>query len=109
MVALLAACSSTSICSGEVGPETVHVDASAWVDEETTIVVCLMEQATGAEYCGQEGSPTVSVVASNDYQVEWNYYVTFRQGNTHVVPSAAGGTHSMKCEATTTNIVLTRG
>lgn len=106
VAALIASCSSASQCSGDVGPETLHVDASAFVDEGSNILVCIVQQESRAEYCGEEGTPWVSLTATSDYPVAWDYYVSLREGNSFVFPERGGGTHHMKCEATTTNIVL---
>ena len=104
MFALVVGCSAADICSGDVGPETLRVDASAFDDGESIIEVCV--RFHNEPHCAPEGTPEVSITFHNDYPKVMNYFVSLRQDAAFTFPEGGGGTHRMECRATTTNIVL---
>ncbi len=111
--ALLAGCSSSAVCSGNVGPETLSVDASSYADQAdvTDVEVCIVPENGERDeeaVCSQRGTPTISYTTpKSDYPAVFTYYFSLEMGpGNWVIPEGAGGTHQMQCVATTTHIIL---
>jgi hypothetical protein len=112
VLAVIAGCSNSSVCSGAVGPETLSVDASSIAEQqpdESEVRVCIApeDDDRGDPSCSEPGSVQVSLTyAGDDYPAVLDYYVGVRTGSSWVYTEDWGGTHHMRCVATTTNIVL---
>jgi hypothetical protein len=111
VLALIAGCSNSSVCSGSVGPETLSVDASSFIEKSdvTEIQVCVVphDDDRGDPFCSEPESAKVSLTyAGDDYPAVLDYYVGVRTGSSWIYSEDWGGTHHMRCVATTTNIVL---
>jgi hypothetical protein len=110
--AVLAGCTNSAICSGDVGPETLTVDASAFAEDPgVEVEVCIVsggdDPAGRQEFCSPPGTPEVSLTGlSGDYPATLEYYVDLRSGSNHFFPGNGGGTVEMTCTATTTRVVL---
>jgi hypothetical protein len=111
-VVLLAGCSNAAVCSGDAGPETLEVDASALAGRPgvTEVVVCIAFPDDGQakqEFCNGSGTASVSLTTSStEYPASLDYHVDVVSGSNHVFPEGGGGTSEMTCTATTTKIVL---
>ena len=111
-VVVLAGCSNSAVCSGDAGPETLEVDASAFADQPgvTGVVVCIAIPDDGnarQEFCNGPGTASVSLTTSStEYPASLDYYLDVVSGSSHVFPEGGGGTFEMTCTATTTRIVL---
>jgi hypothetical protein len=112
-IAALVGCSGPAVCTGDVGPETLEVDASALVGEsgvpevEVCIVVNAEYEMGRQEFCSPPEVPMVGLtVGPDDYPKVLGYYVDLLSGSSHVFPENGSGTFEMTCTATTNRIVL---
>ena len=103
---LLTGCSSPELCRGEVGPETVVIDAEAFAGAGADIQVCFTIADRPEEFCSEPGTPKVSWTAHSDYPLEVPYFVRITTGVGETYPEAGSGTHHMTCTQTTTEITL---
>ncbi len=116
-LAVVAGCSGSTVCSGNVGPETLLVDASAFAEQPdvSDVEVCIVpdpsDSSEGSALCSPSGTPMVSyTIAESDYPAVVDYYVVLQTGpGSYVSPENGRGTHRMQCTATTTNIILPKG
>lgn len=115
-VAVLVGCSGPAVCSGDAGPETLEVDASAFTDVSGVpeVEVCIVVDAEYSmgrqEFCSPADVPMVGLTLdSSDYPKVLDYYVDLLSGSSHVFPENGSGTFEMTCTATTTRIVLPIG
>ncbi|HZD23773.1 MAG TPA: hypothetical protein VE569_10295 [Acidimicrobiia bacterium] len=110
-LAILAGCSSAAVCSGDVGPETLSVDASSYLDQPDVLdaEVCVVPDDWNRDeaVCSPPGAATISYTTPrNDYPAVVAYYVAVRTGeSSFVYPEDGGGTQRLQCTATTTNIL----
>lgn len=101
---LLTGCSSPELCRGEVGPETVVIDAEAFAGDG--IQVCFTIADRPEEFCSEPGTPKVSWTAHSDYPLEVPYFVRITTSVGETYPEGGSGTHQMSCTQTTTEIIL---
>jgi len=101
---LLAGCSSPELCRGEVGPETVVIDAEAFADDG--IQVCFTISGRPEAFCSEAGTPKVSWTAHSDYPLEVPYFVRITTSVGETYPEGGSGTHQMTCTQTTTEVIL---
>ena len=104
---LLTGCSGPELCRGEVGPETVIIDADAFANTGPDIEVCFTIADGPETYCSEPGISRVSWTAHSDYPQDVPYFVRITTGAGETYPEGGSGTHQMTCAQTTTNIVLT--
>ena len=106
VLVLLTACSNPELCRGDVGSETVLIDAEALELAGSEIQVCFTI-ADGPEiYCSEPGTPRVSWAAHADDPQEVPYFVRITTGVGETYPEGGSGTHLMICTQTTTEIIL---
>lgn len=102
---LLAGCSvGAEQCGKNAGPETVILDATAYVEEGSWIEACLLADEPDGEYCNEPGSePVVSVNFGGEYPTELQYSVTrVVDGSSYV--GLERGTHQMRCAEVTVRL-----
>lgn len=83
---LLTGCSSPELCRGEVGPETVVIDADAFADAGPDIEVCFTIADGPETYCSEPGTSRVSWTAHSDYPREVPYFVRITTGVARPTP-----------------------
>lgn len=113
-LAIVVGCNASGLCDGDVGPETLSVDASEYANlrDVSGVEVCIAphdrDPSEDDAVCSPPGTPIVSyTTAESDYPVRLDYYVVLQTGeSSFVIPENGGGTHEMQCVATTTNIIL---
>lgn len=113
-IAIVTSCSASGVCSGDVGPETLTVDASAFADlpDVSGVEVCIApadrHPSEEEAACSPPATPIVSYTTeASDYPAVLDYYVVLQTGDSDFVsPEEGRGSHEMQCAATTTNIVL---
>jgi hypothetical protein len=104
VLVLLSGCSSPELCRGEVGPETVVIDAEAFANDG--IQVCFTIADGPETYCSESGTPKVSWTARSDYPQDVPYFVRITTSVGETFPEGGSGTHRMTCTQTTTEIIL---
>jgi hypothetical protein len=111
-IAVLASCSSAAVCRGDVGPETLSVDASSYLDQPDVVdvEVCVVpdDRDRDEAVCSPHGAAAISYTTpSGDYPAIFAYYVIVRTGGSSlVVPEDGEGIQRLHCTTTTTNINL---
>ncbi len=104
VLVVLAGCSSPELCRGEVGPETVVIDAEAFADDG--IEVCFTIADRPEAFCSELGTAKVSWTAHSDYPRDVPYFVRITTSVGETYPEGGSGTHQMTCTQTTTEVIL---
>jgi hypothetical protein len=107
LVGLVAACGDSGGNCGEVGPESVTIDGSAYESPGSDLEVCIEDRVGGGqELCNPPGVSEVSVTWNREtFPKSVNYRVVRTNADGSVEPLVSG-TYWLECQPGTVRIEL---